>query len=405
MILYNRLIAQIDDSHRINAFKSEYPSLKIARLFHFDREFDKEDLSDVERDMYNTVLISTETEKVVPSHLFEQLSKSDGVSYVQYDQTLDLFSMPPQDVSKWWFSAIRYLPALMRYTSRRAVKIAVIDTGIDHTHADLNPFSFESAENRRSFRDMRLNPAGTSYENPEGDEILLSENGFSTSHGTHVAGIIAALLNQTHTVGLADQVTLMNLHAYPDATAATLAQAITYAANKRAKVINASWGGEIDVSNPDVGRVLQTAINYACSRNVVVVCAAGNKGRNVDSFVPAKFSNVIAVGSLRQPAAGSTTGLCTRANTSNYGPQVIGAPGVRIESLRAGNNNVMLTQSGTSMSAAFVTGLVARMLTLSPNLITTGNPAADILQNIILGPISGTRLRGIIDVEATLNAL
>ena len=201
----------------------------------------------------------------------------------------------------------------------------------------------------------------------------------------------------------------MNLRAYPDPTEATLCAAIRYAADNKARVINASWGTRIDASNLNVGSALRTAIDYACSKGTVVVCAAGDDGVDVSQYVPAGFDNVITVGSVKK---GATAGNYIKSESSNDGARVISAPGVRISSLHAGNNNVMLIDSGTSMSAAYVSGLVARMLDREPNLIepvAAGagpcNAADIILNHIHTNPLPGSIGHGIIDVEATLSNL
>jgi subtilisin family serine protease len=200
----------------------------------------------------------------------------------------------------------------------------------------------------------------------------------------------------------------MNLRAYPNATEISLSTAMAYAIRKNAKVINASWGTRVTTQNPNVGGSLQDLIDHANSMGLVVVCAAGNDGEDVAGHVPAKFENVITVGSIHT----SPSNEYIRADSSNYGEKVIGAPGVGISSLMANDNSQMLNLSGSSMSAGFVSGLVARMLQKKPAIIPkdlTGiNTATTVLSYIKRRPIQqDAKIIGqdMIDVDNTLNNL
>lgn len=404
---YNRLIVQFNDDKVFDRVKVQ-SNLEVHRLYNMEtREgFDIKSLTDIEKKMFNTVVISSALQTESIQDLYQSLQEDPAVDFVQYDQEYELFAkMPSQSTNKWWFTAIRYRRSMMAYQSVNPVKVAVIDSGIDHNHPDLNPASFASAVNRRDFTNLVWQNGVLT--NPSGTAIPLNQLGYNDSHGTHVAGIIAALYNTTHTVGVANNAPLMNLRAYPHPSDSTLCAAMYYAIKRNARVINASWGTRVDPSNPAVGSALKTAIDYACSKGIVVVCAAGDNNVDVAEYVPAGFENVVSVGSVQK---GIPAGTYVKAVDSNDGAHVISAPGVGISSLYAGQNNSMLVDSGTSMSTAFVTGLIARMLDQEPLLVTpvTSGPcnaAASILSYIHTNPLPGSIGRGIIDVEATLNNL
>lgn len=458
-----RLIARFKTPQAIEIFKAakNNAALQVNKLHFFERGTKYDGLSPTEQNLYNTVLISAKGKPVTLEKTYSNLKGDPTVAYVQYDQRYELFTTPDQNlaINEWWFSAINCKDALKAYNvnNKHIVKVAVIDTGIDHLfkakpggsayigHPDLDPTSFESTINRRDFRSLEWDDKGLEILNKEGNTIHMYSDGDLEVHGTHVAGIIGALLNNTHTVGIAHKSLLMNLRAFPDATDISLTLAIRYAVNNAyekinkiekigekeifVRVINASWGSKIDYDqNPTVGNALKDAITDACSKGIVFVCAAGNgtneNGLDVKDFVPSNFDNVITVGSV-YPSPDDPTKII-RADSSNYGKKVLGAPGVKIASLYADHDNQMLDQSGTSMATAFVSGLVARMLNKQPTLLDSvaPNQVVDKILNKIKRlpiqsspndiidpnrPIDSNNLKaiglGMIDVDETLNNL
>lgn len=208
------------------------------------------------------------------------------------------------------------------------VKIAVIDTGIDSSHPDL-------ADNVR---------AGINLINP----TLPPKDDYG--HGTHVAGIIAAVDNDAGVIGVAPAV-----HLYPvkalnwrgEGTLADVLQALDWCVKQRMDVINMSFG----IDTPS--QALHTAIRRAVQAGCVIVAAAGNDGRSQTVDYPAAYNEVIAVG-----AADEHDRL---AWFSSRGPEVkLVAPGTGVLSTATGNNYLRL--DGTSMAAAHVSGAIALLL-------------------------------------------
>ena len=197
------------------------------------------------------------------------------------------------------------------------------------------------------------------------------------SHGTHVAGIIAAERNNGKGAnGVANNVKIMSLRAVPngDEYDKDIALAIRYAADNGAKIINCSFGKSF---SPNAEWV-HDAIKYAASKDVLIVHAAGNDGNDLDdnnnpnypndhNFTNAEISdNVITVGALA-PSYGSDM----VATFSNYGSNNVDvfAPGDDVYSTMP--NNEYDFQGGTSMAAPAVAGVAALIRSHYPSLTAT----------------------------------
>lgn len=220
-------------------------------------------------------------------------------------------------------------------TGNPAVRIAILDSGIDSDHPDLVGKVVDSAD---------FTGSGT-------------EDNYG--HGTHVAGIAAANTNNGIGVaGLGHNSVLMNVKVLGDdgyGPYSWIANGIYWAVQNNAKVINMSLGSSQRSST------LQAAVNYAWGNDVVVVAAAGNSN-NPSRTYPAYYSNCIAVA--------ATDNNDTKASFSSYGKWVdVAAPGENIYSTFPNNAFYLQTVygrsqnydfgSGTSMSTPFVSGLAA----------------------------------------------
>jgi subtilisin family serine protease len=191
-------------------------------------------------------------------------------------------------------------------------------------------------------------------------------------HGTHCAGIIGAVRNNGKGMdGIADNVRIMALRVVPDGDEhdKDIALAIRYAVDNGAKVISMSFGKSYSPQKQWVDE----AFAYAESKNVLLVHAAGNDAKNVDTtdnfpnpnyIGGGRANNVITVGASAEPASGSYT-----ASFSNYGKKEVDvfSPGSKIYSTLPGGNNYG-NLSGTSMACPLVAGIAALMLEYFPNL-------------------------------------
>ncbi|ASV30252.1 S8 family peptidase [Maribacter cobaltidurans] len=194
------------------------------------------------------------------------------------------------------------------------------------------------------------------------------------SHGTHVAGIIAAERNNgLGANGVANNVEIMSIRAVPngDEYDKDIARGIRYAVDNGAKIINGSFGKSY---SPNAQWVYD-AIKYAADNDVLFVHAAGNDGANLDDPANPNYpndqinngaefaDNVITVGAL-DPNYGSEL----VASYSNYGKINVDvfAPGTDIYSTYP--NNTYEYSPGTSMAAPAVAGVAALILSQYPNL-------------------------------------
>ncbi|WP_424003930.1 S8 family peptidase [Maribacter sp. IgM3_T14_3] len=194
------------------------------------------------------------------------------------------------------------------------------------------------------------------------------------SHGTHVAGIIAAERNNGKGVnGVANNVAIMSIRAVPngDEYDKDIARGIRYAVDNGARVINGSFGKSF---SPNAEWV-NDALKYAAKKNVLFVHAAGNDGADLDDPTNPNFpndqikngpefaDNVITVGALN-PKYGSEM----VASYSNYGKINVDvfAPGTDIYSTYP--NNEYEYSPGTSMASPGVAGIAALVMSQYPNL-------------------------------------
>lgn len=203
-----------------------------------------------------------------------------------------------------------------------------------------------------------------------GNNDLMASTPF---HGTHCAGIIGAARNNGKGIdGVADNVSIMMLRAVPDGDEhdKDIANAIKYAVDNGAKIISMSFGKSF---SPEKAWV-DEAFKYAEKKGVLLVHAAGNDAKNIDTtdnFPNPVFengtgraSNVITVGASGDEKNGGLT-----ASFSNYGKKEVDvfAPGVSIYSTIPGGNTYG-NASGTSMACPVVAGVAALLLEYFPAL-------------------------------------
>jgi len=209
-----------------------------------------------------------------------------------------------------------------------SVLVAVIDTGVDWTHPDIA---------------ARYVPLGYDWVN--NDTNPMDDHG----HGTHVAGIIAGVINNGIGVAGISQARIMaekGLDQSGFGYEGNLSKAIIHAVDQGAKIISMSWGDYVNYS------LIQSSIEYAYDSGALLVSAAGNDATN-QKIYPAAYDEVVAVA--------ATDELDNPAWFSNFGDWIeLAAPGVNIISTLP--NNGYGYKSGTSMATPFVSGLAALVL-------------------------------------------
>lgn len=193
------------------------------------------------------------------------------------------------------------------------------------------------------------------------------------SHGTHCSGIIAAVRNNGIGMnGVANNVRIMMVRAVPDGDEhdKDIANAIRYAVDNGAKVISMSFGKSFSPQKSWV----DDAVKYAASKDVLLIHAAGNDAKNIDSTE--NFPNPVyldksgvADNFITVGASGDSTNGGFTASFSNYGKNSVDvfAPGVNIYSTLPGGNKYG-NFSGTSMATPVVAGVAALIRQYYPSL-------------------------------------
>ncbi|WP_421575829.1 S8 family peptidase [Stenotrophomonas maltophilia] len=354
--------------------------------------------------------------------LMRRLAADPSVEYVEVDQLMQA-TLVPNDTrfsEQWGFgtsnASINVRPAWDKATGTGVV-VAVIDTGITN-HPDLNAnilpgydFISDAAMARDGGgRDNNPNDEGDWYAANECGSGIPASN--SSWHGTHVAGTVAAVTNNsTGVAGTAFNAKVVPVRVLGKCGGYTsdIADAIVWASGgtvsgvpanaNPAEVINMSLGGGGSCST-----TYQTAINGAVSRGTTVVVAAGNSNTNVSSSVPANCANVIAVA--------ATTSAGARASFSNYGTGIdISAPGQAILSTLNSGTTVpgsasYASYNGTSMAAPHVAGVVALVQSVAPTALSPASIESLLKSTArpLPGACSGGCGAGIVDADAAVTA-
>ncbi len=249
------------------------------------------------------------------------------------------------------------------------VVVAVIDTGIYFEHEDLEG---QIWVNTAEIPDNGIDDDGNGYVDDVSGYNFVDNNSVARDdhgHGTHVSGTIAAKGNNgIGIIGVAPKAKIMPIKGL-DVTGSglnsDLINALFYAADMGADVINNSWGGYFK------SQALNDAINYAHDKGTVVIAAAGNNNAKAKFSTPGNIGKAITVGAIEQNQ--------NRADYSNYGDNVdVFAPGSNILSLLCKDcgfeisyqdkniDDKYIQTSGTSMATPHVAGAAALLLANNP---------------------------------------
>jgi predicted outer membrane repeat protein len=250
------------------------------------------------------------------------------------------------------------------HTGSPEVTVAVVDTGVDYSHRDLQANMWINSD---EIPDNGVDDDGNGYiDDIYGYDFLNIDKdpNDDNGHGTHCSGTIAAGGNNGLDIaGVCWNVKIMALKFLDEngeGFTSDAAIAIYYAIENGADVISNSWSG------PYYSELMEEMVNYAQSRGVIMVAAAGNNDHDSPHY-PAFYEYVIAVA--------ATDSNDQKATFSNYGSWVdISAPGVDVLSLRANQTSIGTTYddyttiaSGTSMACPHVAAVIALMISKRPD--------------------------------------
>ena len=275
--------------------------------------------------------------------LIAALSRNPNIEFAERDFLASSAFLPTDTYvlsgDEWHLNKIQAPQAWDLTTGRTNIAIAILDSGVNLSHPDLVG---------------KLLPG---YNYVANNSNVADDNG----HGTAVTGVAAAAGNNG--IGVAGvaygcmilPVKVSDASGY--AAYSAIASGINYAANQGARVINVSIAGSAASST------LQNAVNYAWSRNVVVVAAAGNNG-NSTLMYPAACANVMAV-SATEPND-------TLSTFSSYGSDIaVSAPGNIIWTTQNDLNYPYGGWWGTSVASPVVAGVAALVASANPSLSNT----------------------------------
>ncbi len=281
--------------------------------------------------------------------------------YLHEDTTATINPLQPSDpafTKQWQHDYIGTRYAWAAGFKGQDIKVAVIDTGIDASHEDLSA-------NTKDSKNFVAGAAGTTYTKD------------NQTHGTHVAGIIAADDNGVGGIGIAPDATVSGYCVFPEsegANSSDVMRAIQAAADNKYDIVNMSLG------SPQYDANYEKIVKAAYEKGVAIFASSGNDDTNGYNF-PAAYTGTISVGAINENG--------TRASFSNYGNTVaLSFPGVEIYSTanKGYTDDYGTTwdsyglMSGTSQASPAAAGTAAVILSARDDIRTkTGKARVDAL--------------------------
>lgn len=326
----------------LSKYKSEY-----ERAFPNVSKTEDEDLS-----QYYIVTVDTLLKNSLMTELRLDTSNVDFVEInetvkldepkaieVPFAKTVNYSANDPYLNKQWFAEQLEYEKAyqfLQKTSPKRKAKVAILDTGVDKNHEDIQASFGESP-------------------------VKEDKHG----HGTHCSGLAGAVTNNGKGIGSLNwEGKFIEIRGYAalgetgSGSYETIAQAIIDAAKGSADVISMSLGGPAPFGPP---KVLKAAVKFAAKRNAIVVVAAGNSKMDSRYYSPANIPGVICVAATDENGAKAVF-----SNTNTGLKMPIAAPGVNIYSSTPGSQYASF--SGTSMATPIVSGLVGIMKSLKPDI-------------------------------------
>ncbi|MFX0134922.1 MAG: S8 family serine peptidase [Candidatus Hodarchaeota archaeon] len=356
--LYNVSSMNIREDNRIEFVIQRESSEFTVETIEFFKKYDIE--IHEENSFFNSSIVYISLNLITDSieNFALDASSIPGIAYAEpnfYDK-VDFTPNDPLYSSQWAPQLINMESAWDSQLGSSTVRVAIIDSGIDYTHTDLS---------------ANYLPIGYDFVNNDNDPM--DDNG----HGTHCAGIVAAIINNgIGVVGMAGVSVFAekSLDYSGGGSHEDFRDACYHAVDNGADIISYSGGGTDSATK-------QAGVDYAIANGVMFVAAAGNDGSSTE-FYPAAYPAVIGV---------TATDINDNfASFSNYGTWIdVAAPGVDIHSTYPGDS--YYTASGTSMATPHLSGLAALIKSEYPaytsaqiealiyeNAVDLGTPGFDI---------------------------
>ncbi|MBT4791131.1 MAG: S8 family serine peptidase [Halobacteriovoraceae bacterium] len=282
--------------------------------------------------------------KPLASKVSNKLAPANNIAYPESELSTRFTSWGISP--KYTKSSINLKDSWKKFTKKKDIIVAVVDTGIQYNHPFLknNVYHINGKGNKANFgKDFSVKSAKNTPSDSHG-------------HGTHVAGIIKSIFPDVKLLTLK----YYNPKASGTANLNSTIKALKYAVDNNVDIINYSGGG------PEASEAEKRVLKEAEKKGILIIAAAGNEKSNIDikknHYFPASYglSNIITVGAHDE--------FNKVIASSNYGSKSvdIAAPGYRIKSSIPGNGAGLMT--GTSQATAFVTGVAALIKSNFPKL-------------------------------------
>ena len=312
-------------------------------------------------EVFSNVYKLTFSEDVDVISIIRQFEEDPNIEYAEPNYIFNT-CVVPNDANytlQWAHQVVQSELAWDTETGNQSVVIAIVDTGVDWTHPDLaaniwihkDEMIDETDTDENGFID---DVRGWDFVDNDNDPMEFSEDP-SFCHGTHCAGIAAAVTNNG--IGISGvcwncKVMAVRVGYMYGVPLDFAVKGIKYAADNGADIISMSWSTGVDPWT------LREAVKYAYDKGVLLVASAGNQA-TADKRYPAAYDEVVAV-----TATDQSDKLWV---SSNFGEWIeVSAPGVQIYSIWLNGSYGYL--NGTSMSAPLVAGVAALIWSHFPNM-------------------------------------
>ena len=374
------LLVQLKDKDALKDIQSVVDKYRLIT----EPAFKLKDASNTDLDEYISIEVPQKNESLLLD-IKSELSVIRNVQWLEdneiikaeenpaqvFKSTFKPLSNDPHSEKQWAIEALGWNQVLEKFNEThikptKRSKIFILDTGIDGNHEDLKD-NYVSIDSK--------------YDT---DEL---------GHGTHCAGIAAAVTNNEKGISsvspgpaFVSVSSIKVLGRFGAGTQRDIINGILQAADAGASVINLSLGGR---SLDSKQKAYSDAVAYANAKGAIVVVAAGNDNADARGYAPANAQGVITVS-----AVDTNLNKASFSNSVEFIKYKISAPGTQIYSTIP--NNQYAPFNGTSMAAPYVTGLVGMMKSIAPDLTTA--QVYDILQS------TGVEGKDVTQTGYTINA-